>query len=261
MNSDAFDEIRDGILNQLIFLMGVVSAPVAVFSVYRYSQMGWRNVFLVHLIIVPIVFVASAFRRSLPYRFKVVVMILLFYVISLLGFVNFPISGHGVSFLLICVLVAVVFLPRIWTAVVVVIAATTIAVIGYLSVNQVIDPMVDVEMLSTFYSGWSNTVSSFLLLMVAVVLIVGNIGQLLNKKLMELSRVNADLKKASEEIRTLKGIVPICSSCNSIRDNEGHWHRVDVYVRDHTHAEFSHGICPICLEKLYPSNSELNSNE
>ena len=50
----------------------------------------------------------------------------------------------------------------------------------------------------------------------------------------------------------LRGILPICAHCKKIRDDQGYWSQAEVYVRDHTEAEFSHGICPECIEKLYP---------
>jgi PAS domain S-box-containing protein len=61
-----------------------------------------------------------------------------------------------------------------------------------------------------------------------------------------------ELKGALEQIKTLKGIVPICASCKQIRDDEGFWQQVELYVEKHTEAQFSHGICPDCVEKLYP---------
>lgn len=57
-------------------------------------------------------------------------------------------------------------------------------------------------------------------------------------------------------IKTLHGIVPICSYCKDIRDGEGCWKRVEEYVADHTHAEFSHGICPPCMEKHHQNEIE-----
>lgn len=62
--------------------------------------------------------------------------------------------------------------------------------------------------------------------------------------------MRASLEEALAEVRTLRGILPICSHCKRIRNEEGAWEAVDRYVRDHTHAEFSHGICPQCLEPL-----------
>jgi hypothetical protein len=54
------------------------------------------------------------------------------------------------------------------------------------------------------------------------------------------------------EIKALKGIIPICASCKKVRTNQGFWHQEEVDFRDHPEAKFSHGICPDCIEKLYP---------
>jgi len=70
--------------------------------------------------------------------------------------------------------------------------------------------------------------------------------------LMALRRLNAELRKALDEIKVLRGILPICMSCKKIRDDEGYWQDVAVYIRDHSEAEFSHGLCPDCAKKLYP---------
>ncbi|MCX5819363.1 MAG: response regulator transcription factor [Deltaproteobacteria bacterium] len=61
-----------------------------------------------------------------------------------------------------------------------------------------------------------------------------------------------ELRQAFDQIKTLRGIVPICANCKKIRDDQGYWNQVEVYVRDHTEAEFSHGICPECMKELYP---------
>lgn len=60
------------------------------------------------------------------------------------------------------------------------------------------------------------------------------------------------LQKALDEIKTLAGILPICSFCKKIRDDQGYWNQVEDYVRKHSKAEFSHGFCPECAEKHYP---------
>ena len=71
-----------------------------------------------------------------------------------------------------------------------------------------------------------------------------------NARLYQLAKERADnLEKAYNEIRTLRGILPICSSCKNIRNDQGYWQKVETYVRDHTEASFSHGYCPECAEK------------
>lgn len=62
----------------------------------------------------------------------------------------------------------------------------------------------------------------------------------------------AELHKALTEVKVLRGIVPICSSCKKIRDDNGFWQQVEVYVSAHSDAMFTHGICPECIEELYP---------
>jgi hypothetical protein len=62
-----------------------------------------------------------------------------------------------------------------------------------------------------------------------------------------------ELQEALANIRTLKGLIPICASCKKVRDDKGYWQQVEVYVRDHSEAEFTHGICPDCFRKLYPT--------
>ena len=60
------------------------------------------------------------------------------------------------------------------------------------------------------------------------------------------------LQKVLDEIKTLRGIIPICSHCKQIRDGEGLWNQLEEYIHAHSEAEFSHGICPGCLKKYYP---------
>lgn len=68
----------------------------------------------------------------------------------------------------------------------------------------------------------------------------------------ERNQLVLNLQLALAEIKTLKGIVPICSFCKKIRDDKGYWEQVEVYVKRHTEADFSHGICPECRKKHYP---------
>lgn len=61
-----------------------------------------------------------------------------------------------------------------------------------------------------------------------------------------------ELTDALSEIKTLRGIIPICCNCKQIRNDEGIWSKIEKYISDHSEAEFTHGICPKCAQKLYP---------
>lgn len=66
-------------------------------------------------------------------------------------------------------------------------------------------------------------------------------------------RLISELKQAATEIKTLRGIIPVCAGCKKIRDDEGGWNQMEEYVSKHSHATFSHGFCPDCLAKQYHS--------
>ena len=58
-----------------------------------------------------------------------------------------------------------------------------------------------------------------------------------------------ELEDALAKVKTLSGMLPICASCKKIRDDKGYWMQIESYVRDHSEAEFSHGVCPECAKK------------
>lgn len=68
----------------------------------------------------------------------------------------------------------------------------------------------------------------------------------------QLEKTVSELKTALSEIKTLSGLIPICSVCKNIRDDKGFWTNVEQYIAAHTNVDFSHGICPGCMKDLYP---------
>lgn len=67
----------------------------------------------------------------------------------------------------------------------------------------------------------------------------------------EKDRLIEELQQAVNEIKTLRGILPICSICKQIRDDKGYWNKIEAYIEEHTDVDFSHGICPKCADKYY----------
>ncbi|WP_051328328.1 response regulator [Desulfatirhabdium butyrativorans] len=77
------------------------------------------------------------------------------------------------------------------------------------------------------------------------------VGRLMIETQDALAAKIEELHRALGEIKTLRGIVPICAGCKKIRDDQGYWKQVEVYLKEHTEAEFSHGLCPDCKKRLY----------
>jgi hypothetical protein len=81
---------------------------------------------------------------------------------------------------------------------------------------------------------------------------IGLLSMLARKTQVERERTIGALEAALAQVKTLSGLLPICSSCKKIRDENGHWQEVENYVGNHSEVDFSHGICPECAAKLYP---------
>ena len=67
----------------------------------------------------------------------------------------------------------------------------------------------------------------------------------------ERERLIEELKEALAKVKTLTGLLPICSSCKKIRDDHGYWNRLEVYLQQHSNAQLTHGICPDCAREMY----------
>jgi ligand-binding sensor domain-containing protein len=79
-------------------------------------------------------------------------------------------------------------------------------------------------------------------------------------RVARLQRREAELKRRVDEamanVKMLRGLLPICAWCKKVRDDKGYWQQIEGYLRDHSYAEFSHGICPECVEKHFPEEAE-----
>jgi hypothetical protein len=73
----------------------------------------------------------------------------------------------------------------------------------------------------------------------------------------ERNRLIRELQDALASVKTLQGLLPICSLCKKVRDDRGYWSQIEIYLRKHSKADFSHGICPECVGKLYPDTSQV----
>jgi len=68
----------------------------------------------------------------------------------------------------------------------------------------------------------------------------------------ELKNTINELQATLSKVKTLSGMLPICSSCKKIRNDEGYWTQIEAYIMEYSEADFSHGICPSCAVEMYP---------
>ncbi len=88
-----------------------------------------------------------------------------------------------------------------------------------------------------------------------VFIAIGLLSMVARKTQVDREKTIGELEAALGRVETLSGLLPICASCKKIRDGDGRWHEVEVYVGRHSKAGFSHTLCPSCVARLYPELS------
>ena len=74
-----------------------------------------------------------------------------------------------------------------------------------------------------------------------------------------LSESNTKLEQALGEVRELRGLLPVCAWCHKVRDDEGYWNRVDMFLEQHTRVQITHSICPDCQSREFPAYGKKRS--
>ncbi len=98
-----------------------------------------------------------------------------------------------------------------------------------------------------FFSLWNSLIRLIAFLLLAF--FINKISMLLAIE----RKKTEELQAAFAKIKTLGGLIPICSSCKKIRNDQGYWEQIEKYIEEHSDADFTHGICEACAKKLYPS--------
>jgi two-component system cell cycle response regulator len=77
----------------------------------------------------------------------------------------------------------------------------------------------------------------------------------------ELEQTNQKLLRSIDTIKKLGGLIPICSHCKKIRNDKGYWQQLEIYIKEHSEAEFTHGLCPDCERSIYSSYTQGNKSK
>jgi hypothetical protein len=212
--------------------------------------------------------------RRTSYVFRAGVILVLIYGLGVVDLFNSGLSGDSEILFLAFSAMTTLLLGRRWGILALALCVVTmVAFGGAYSAGLLAIPVEKLVHDNTALSSWLN--SAVALLMLSALLVLSQ-NYLMRRLLTAFTRsrdltreletdiakrVQAEkerekliheLEDALARVKTLSGFLPICANCKKIRDDQGEWHELEVYVRDHSNADFSHGICPECAEKLYP---------
>ena len=115
-----------------------------------------------------------------------------------------------------------------------------LGIVAKIDISEVRAPFLRAALITSFFA------AAFIVLGVSIFF------KVTNPILTGLKKTVENLQNALKEVKVLRGILPICSFCKKIRDDDGYWRQVEVYIKERSDADFSHSICPACMEKHYP---------
>ena len=107
---------------------------------------------------------------------------------------------------------------------------------------------------TSFFTFWNTLIRLISFLLISF--FVDKISMLLLVERM----TSDELRQALSQIKTLRGLIPICASCKKIRNDQGYWEHLEKYIGEHSEADFTHGLCEACARKLYPSIYEKDTS-
>jgi hypothetical protein len=113
-----------------------------------------------------------------------------------------------------------------------------------------VDIFSDMSLPTTFLPYWQAVMR------LAFFLIVVFLLDARQRAVRDRDRLIEELLVALGNVKTLRGLLPICASCKKVRDDKGYWSQIEKYVREHSEAAFSHSLCPECEKKLYPDMAD-----
>lgn len=252
------EKLLSSLLAQIWNVMLLVSMLGGVASIQRFRYTGWMPIYSVHASIILAFFACWLMRNRLSFNLRVGIIMALFYVVGITGLFSFGLIGAGIWWLILCSLLASVFystqtgmihgiicLGIILTAAV---AVTTGLITVPFDANVYIrQPSIWLTLLIGCVALSMFIFSAFSTYQNAMVELLQEVENSKQQKIQLL----AEQKKALDEIIALRSIIPICSSCRKVRDDDGFWETVDTYMHKRTDIQFSHSICPDCGERLY----------
>ncbi len=126
---------------------------------------------------------------------------------------------------------------------------------GHVAMRNVLFAPLNIEKKTVGIMGLANKPSDFTAEDAEIAAVFGELAAIALAHSRYLERLNEktlSLERALSEVRTLRGLLPMCARCRKVRDDQGLWTRLEAYLAAHTDTRFSHGLCPDCVRELYP---------
>lgn len=219
---------------------------------------GWKLIYLIHLLLMVFIVGTWLLRGRLSFQTRAVIALVLMNVVALAGIATFGLLGSAWWWMFNSALVASLLFSRRAGFLHSVVGVGVVCLAGICFINGWLTLDFDANAYVTHYSSWLTALLGTVMLTVFIFWTIGTYQEATIELLHEVDRrriqreeLILQLQQAFDEIKTLRGLVPICAHCKKIRDEKGYWESVESFMRRHTEVEFTHSLCSPCGVELY----------
>jgi hypothetical protein len=251
-------QFRDELVNHILIIGAFFSLVPLIFTEIRAFSLGWGVRDFIYISFNCILCGTALFRRRIPVQYKAGIMVLLSLITGIIGFYALGILAGGVFYLAIAAVIIAIFYQARIVVIFIVLAILFVSLVAAGFLNNILNLKLSAEILLSSAAHWSTYIACvaffFLATSITILKYRSAIGQLIKKvtdQHIKLEESNEMLKATLAELKTLKGIIPICASCKKIRNEAGAWDQLEKYICNHSDAKFSHSMCPDCFDKQH----------
>ncbi len=260
--------LKDKLINKILIFSSTIISIAYIAAQIRASEIGWTLRDLFQTLAWLAILTPTVFRKKLGVYTKAIIVIIAFTLGALPGVYTLGILG-GTIFLFptTAVLIAIFYSTKASRSFILIsLVFLTWIAYRFISGSAVLSHSADFFITNIFH--WIVYLLCVTFFFVISCQTIHSFRKTMELQLEtiksqrdELTKINKELIDASQNVKKLQGMLPICSSCKKIRDDKGYWNQIESYIKQNSEAEFSHGICPDCAQKLYGEFYDKNRND
>lgn len=242
---------RDQLINHMVILWAGLGMISFLLVQSQTAGAGWAAQDVMRFLLLVCILGVALFRNKISTACKAVSLMVFNLIVGIVGTYVLGVFAGAVFFFPLVALVLTLF-SSVRTAAA--FALLSLLYVGYVafgfSTGQ-ISLGVSAEHLLASYENWSIYIISIAFFYLVTCTTVLNYRQAMSHLITSLQEKNEELQDALDEIKTLKGILPLCSFCKRVRSDNGQWMPIDMYIKQYSDADISHSVCPTCLQEHY----------
>lgn len=239
-------QIADPVLDRLCLYLGVIFSLITSTLLLTALFTDQTNLIEILLALLVLSLVLGFLPRKLPYVFKTIVLICLFYIAGVMGFLFNAMYSISIPLFMASIMVSNVFHGKAASIALIFLCSCSILFFGWLYSYNVISPLDAVENIFVSVTHWAISIGAFALVLSLIAFVISNIDILIDEQMQRYQEIHKQLTNTYDEIRAIREIIPVCSNCRKIRDDKGFWIHVSKFLTDYPETEARESICPEC---------------